>query len=186
MRAIGRETQWSFSGIASLWDEIFWKDKDITRKAMKESVQGVLAARALYKKLPKSQDLEIHSASNLTTYIDSGIQLSSSGDFLLSYSDRYEVWIYFKSTPKKIRRSSLPAIEHYIARQKIRAVYQKPFFLVCYHTNSKKRNPTFFRVRSDFSESQCRNIVLNLATAAKNKVNYPVQNDQCQNCEVSC
>lgn len=185
MKAIGRETSWTFSGIASAWDQLFWEGKSVTQENMQESVQGILAARQLYKRLPKGE-IDTHSTKNLHTSLDSDIHIASSGDFLLDYKDRYEVWLYMRSTPKRIRRSPLPAIEHYLVHKKIRDAYQKPFYLVTYYSNTKYRRASYFRVRSDRSTEECRKIVYNLAARAKKKTNYPSFGDHCKDCSIKC
>lgn len=185
MRTMGREVGWSFSGVASAWDQLFWQNKEITQENMQESVQGILAARQLYKRLPKGE-IKAHSTKNLTSCLDSQLEISSTGDFLLIYPDRYEVWVYMRSTPKKIRRSPLPAIEHYLVHQKIRNSHQKPFYLVIYYSNTKRRRASHFRVRSDRSSEECRKIVYNLSDRAKRKIYYPSFGEHCKDCSVKC
>lgn len=186
MKALGRETGWTFSGIASVWDDLFWKGKDINRDNIKQSVQGILAARQLYKRLPKGSKLEAHSSGNLICSLDSGLLLSSSSDFLLSYSDRYEAWVYFRSAPIKIRRSPLPAIEHYLVHQKIRDAHKKPFYVVIYYSSVEKRRTIHFRVRDTRTNEECRKIVHNLADIAKKEIYFPSQGDHCKDCSIKC
>lgn len=186
MKAIGRESRWTFNRIATVWDQLFWEGKDITRDNMKESVQGILAARQLYNKLPKEKNLEAYSTLNLTSNLDSGIQISSAGDFLLSYPDRYETWIHIKSSPKRIRRSPLPVLEDYLAQQKIRDFYKKPFFLVAYYSSIKRRRAIHFRVRNNYSLEETRKIVFNLADKAKKEIYYPSIGEHCEQCKVKC
>lgn len=185
MKAIGRDAGWTFSGIASAWDQLYWEGKEITRENMRESVQGVLAARQIYKRLPKGE-IDAHSAKNLFTSLDAGVELHSSGDFLLEYPDRYETWIYLQSTPKKIRRSPLPAIEHYLIYQRVREAAQKPFYLVIYYSSVKRRRATYFRMRDERSFDECRGIVHSLADRARKKLYYPSLGEHCRECKVKC
>jgi len=185
MKAIGRESSWNFPGIASIWDQIFWQNKDINQQSIRESVQGILAARQLYKRLPKG-NLESYSSKNLFSSLSNGILLSSSSDFLLSYPDRYEAWIYYHGTPKRIRRSPLVALEHYLIYQKIRDAHQKPFYLVIYYSSTKRRRVIHFRVRNDQSVDECRKVVYNLADRAKRKIYYPSIGEHCKKCNIKC
>jgi len=185
MKAIGRDTGWSFDGIASAWDQLYWQGKEITQENMQESVHGILAARQIYKRLPKG-DIEIHSTQNLGSFLDAGVELCSSGDFLLSYPNRSETWIYLHSTPKRIRRSPLPAIEHYLVHQKIREAHKKPFYLVIYHSSVKRKGIGYFRVRDDRSLNECRQIVSNLITRAKKNLDFPSLGEHCKDCSIRC
>ncbi len=186
MKTIGRNTGWTFGGIASAWDELFWQGKTVTKQAMRESVQGILSARALYKRINKGQKIEAHSTKNLITSLETGIVISSSGDFLLSYPDRYETWIYLQSTPKKIRRSPLPALEHYLLHQKIREAYQKPLYLVIYYASTKRKRTIHFRVRDDRTQEECRKIVYNLTDKIKRNISYPSIGEHCKECNIKC
>lgn len=186
MRAIGRDAGWKFSGIASVWDQIYWQGKEVTQENMRESVQGILAARKLYKSLPNSSDLLTHSTSNLVSYLDSSLLLSSSGDFLLSYSNRFEVWVYLKSAPKEIRRSPLPILEHYLVHQKVRDAHKKPFYLVCYYSSTKRRQTIHFRVRDDRDYNECRKVVYNLADKIKKNIIYQSAGNHCKDCNIKC
>jgi hypothetical protein len=185
MKAIGRETGWSFSGIASIWDQLFWEKRDITQDSMKESVYGILAARQLYKKLPK-EGLETYSVSNLSISLDSSLVVQSSGDFMLSYPDRYETWIYLRSTPKDIRRSPLAAIEHYLIQQRIKPSEQKPFYLVIYYSSIKNKRIVHFRVRDNRNYKECRDIIYCLADQAKRNLSYPSIGEYCKTCSLKC
>jgi hypothetical protein len=183
MKAIGRGTGWDFDSIASAWDQIFWAGKDITTENTRHSVQGILAARQLYKKIPKGE-LEVHSTLNLKSTLDAGVILSSCCDFLLSYSDRYEGWIYLHSTPKNIRRSPLPTLEHYLLQSSIRESHQKPFYLVTYYSSIKKRKALYFKIRDNLPIEETRRIVYSLA--AKRKLNYPSIGTHCKECNIKC
>ena len=183
MKAIGRDTGWNFSGIASAWDKIFWIGKDVTSENMSQSVQGILAARQLYKRIPKGE-LEVHSALNFKAYLDAGVILTSCCDFILSYPDRYEGWLYLHSTPKNIRRSPLPTLENYLARANIREPHQKPFYLVVYYSSVKRRKAIYFKIRNNNSIEETRRIVYNLA--AKRKLTYPSLGTHCKECNINC
>ena len=172
-------------GIASAWDQIFWKDKEITRQTINDSVRGVLAARKLYNKLP-SGDFKIFSAGSLDSMIDSSILLTSVGDFVLAYEDRIETWVYRKATPKEVRRSILPSAEHYLLQKKVRMAKEKPFFLVSYFISTSSMKPIHFRIRNNLQYLENEKIVLSLSQIALKSNFYPSAGSQCEKCKVNC
>lgn len=183
LKALGRERDWTLKGLAPIWDDIFWRGKDFNKSTADDSVRGILAARKLYKSMPK-EGFNTYPVSKLKTMVDSSIELSSSGDFLLSYPDRYETWLYFRSDPKDIRRSILPIVEHYLIYKRLKE--KKPFYLVCYFISTERLSPIHFRVLDDRTEEECDNIAAYLCTQAKRKISYPVKGLYCKDCPLDC
>lgn len=183
LRAIGRETGWTRKGIARVWDELFWSGKEINRLNMDASVKGLLAARALYKNLPK-EGFSVHSTSSISQMLDTSIELSSAGDFILSYPDRNEIWIYQRASHKQGRRSVLPQLEHFLLQKKIKD--DKPFYLVFYFTSTNRRTPIHFRIRDDYSIEANEKLAFSLCRQAKKQISYPVYGTQCDHCGVNC
>ena len=183
LKAIGRETGWTPKGIANAWDEIFWSGKEMNRVNMDASVRGVLSARALYRNLPKD-GFSVHSTKNLSTMIDSSVELSSSGDFLLEYPDRYETWIYKRWNHKQARRSILPLAEHFLFQRG--AKEDKPFFLTFYYVNTNRMTPINFRIASTHSENYNSKIITHLCDQVRKGISYPVGGEHCSGCEINC
>lgn len=186
LKALGREKDWSLKGLAPLWDEIFWKDREYTQEAADESVQGLLAARKLYQSLPDINEgkFNIHPVSNLKTMVDSSVELSSLGDFLLEYQNRYETWIYLHSEPRLARRTVLPQLEHYLVGAKIRE--QRPFYLVFYFLSTERLTPIHFRIQDTTSQEECGLLAAFLTTQCKKRISYPVRGVNCKDCPLGC
>jgi hypothetical protein len=176
-------TGWTPKGIANVWDEIFWSGREMNRVNMDASVRGVLSARALYRKLPK-EGFSIHSVKNLSIMIDSSVELSSSGDFLLEYPDRYETWIYKRWSHKQARRSILPTAEHFLFQRAVKE--DKPFFLAFYYVSTERMTPINFRIADTNSEPENSKIITHLCDQARKGISYPVAGDHCSGCEVNC
>lgn len=185
LKALGRERDWSLRGLAPLWDEIFWKDREYTQEAANESVAGLLAARKLYKSLPQDHDqFNIHPVSNLKTMVDGSVEISSSGDFLLEYPDRYETWFYMRSDPRQARKTILPQLEHYLIYSKVKE--QKPFYLVFYFLTTERVTPIHFRTLDTTSEERCGLLAAFLTTQCKKRISYPARGQNCRDCPIDC
>jgi hypothetical protein len=186
MKSVGRDTGWNFKGIASLWDKIFWRDKDVNKDSIKQSVKGILSARHLYKKISVKNDIEIYSTNNLTTYLDCASKIKSSGDFLLSYPNRYETWIYSDMKKIDVKKSPLVMLEHYLIQQSIRDFHQKEFYLVIYHTSINRKTGLFFKTKGELNINQNRIIFSNLVSRANKKINFPSIGNHCDKCNLEC
>jgi hypothetical protein len=186
MKSIGREYGWNFKGIAALWDRIFWSDRDVNRKTIRESAKSLMAIKSLYNRVSPGNNVEPYSVRNLDTFIDSTMMISSAGDFLLSYPDRYETWIYMDTKKNDIIRSPLLSIEHYLIQQSIRDFHQKEFHLVIYYMTGKRKKGSFFRIKSNFRIDYNRKVVLNLATRGTEKIVFPSGGGHCKDCSLDC
>jgi len=184
-KALGREKGWTPLGIANIWDDLFWQGKDITQASMDESIRGVLAARKLYRQLPR-EGFKVHSALQLSTMVQSATDLGSVGDFLLSYPDRIETWVYGRRTVKEVRKSCLPAVEHYLIQKKIRGAQDRPFYLVCYYVSTNRMRPIHFRIRDDGNLATNEKQVVHLCNLARKKIDFPSAGDHCLKCKVNC
>jgi len=182
-QGLGKETSWGIDRIASMWDELFWKGREVTPKNIDKSARGVLATKQLYSRLPQA-NFKSYSPRQLDYYSDSSLVLTSSADFILTYENKIESWVYLNSSPREIRRSILPIAEHYIVQKGFSR--DLAFYLVIYHTTTNKMNPTYFKIRSKNSHSENRKTVMSLAEVIRNKTDYPIQNGACEKCHINC
>lgn len=183
LKAVGRKTGWTPRGLAKAWDEIYWVGKDINRVNMDASIKGVLSAKALYNRLPK-EGFSVHSIKNLSTVIDSSVELSSSGDFLLEYPDRYETWIYKRWSHKEARRSILPTAEHLLVQRNVSD--EKPFFLTFYYVSTERTTPVNFRIQSERPEEENARVITSLCDQARKGIYFPKGGSHCDGCEINC
>lgn len=183
LRAVGRTTGWTGAGIARAWDEIFWAGREITKENLDASVRGILATRGLFRSLP-DKGFIAHSPLEIETQMDSSIYLSSMSDFILSYEDRYESWIYLKASPKEIRRSPIPAVEHYLIQK--REDRDKPFYLVIFYSSTRSMRPIHFRIRCSLPISATERITMSLCSMARRNISYPRLGEHCKDCEIKC
>lgn len=184
-KALNRKNYWSFKEVARLWDEIFWEGRDITQENIDLSAKGILAARKLYSKI-ELQEWEPSSALELDYQTDSSVQISSVGDFVLTYKDRIETWVYGSWSHKEMRRSILPAAEHFLIQKRVRAAHTKPFYIVVYRATMRGRNPNHLLLNVTGSEYGNEKMVLHLTNVATKKISIPVMCDLCNKCEVDC
>ena len=184
LRALGRSTGWTPKGIATIWDEIFWKGKKVTRETIDQSVSGVIATKKLYNSLPKG-DFKVESTELLTTSIDSTAELRSSGDFILNFSDRIEIWIYGKYKINDIRKGCWPALEYFLFQKKMRGPLKKPFFFIMYYAPTKGTKPFVLRIRVLPNFPAAEKIAVHLVNGIKKKVFYPISGD-CKECSLQC
>jgi hypothetical protein len=185
LKGAGKQEGWDFSSIANYWDSIFWAGREVNRENMDLSIKGILAARKLYRHLPK-ENVEIFSTAELTSSIDSSIEIFSSGDFVIVHPDRIETWIYTSIQPKDIRRSILPAAEHLLIQKKVRAAQNRPFFLVVYKATMRGLSPGYAMIASTGAEAGNEMAIMQLCNIARRKISIPTICEHCNNCKVDC
>lgn len=191
-KALGRESKWTIKGVASVWDNMFWKDKPISQENVDTSVKGSISLKKLFNRLPDVYDA--HSSKHLTAAIDSSIYIQSSSDFMTVSERGVELWIYSKGKLSDFRRSIICAAELYILKNTVRKSYledygyslditnSKNIFLVFYYAGSQSLNPTWFRVKCQSNNPA----VISLSTQLSNGVNYCVPSEHCKECRVNC
>jgi hypothetical protein len=194
LKALGRENKWTTRGLASLWDSIFWKNRDVTQENINRTTRGVISLRKLYKLLP--EEFDSYSSENLKVMIDGNIELSSSSDFMIVTDKTIDLWIFKRDTPTNIRRSILPAAERYVLEASLRGSFkdgtstlskgfkgsERQINAVVYYPTTGGLNPSYFKVRCDDNSTAVRMICEQL----RRKIEYPIRGYQCNECPLDC
>lgn len=186
---INKGTKWDFKKISKIWDEVYWKDKEINQKSINASVGGILATKNLFDtamNLLGQEEYQIYSVKEISTFVTAGTEITSMGDFIISYSDKIETWIYGKFPQKEIRRSVIPSAEHYLVQSKVIGELRKPFLLVFYKATERGLNPTRRVIRSDFPRTGNEKLVMNLVNIAEKKISTALYCDLCRGCSLDC
>ncbi len=191
-KALGRENKWTIKGIASVWDNIFWKNKSATQNNVDASVKGSISLKKLFNKLPEAYD--VYSSNNLLTAIESDLYIQSSSDFIIVSERGVEIWIYSQLKLNEVRRSLIGAGELFVIRRCLRKEYlgeesialdytaNKNTYLVFYNSGKNSMNPSWFRIKC----SQNNSAIISLANQIKKKVEFSNPGEQCKGCKVNC
>lgn len=191
-KALGRDNKWNIQGLATVWDNMFWNNKESSQENVDSSVKGSISLRKLFNRLPEVYDAV--SSKNLVTACEAGLYLYSSSDFI-TISDRgVEIWIFYNSSPKEMRRSLLVPTELYILRSALRKdflgedyitfdpISRMETFVVFYHVGPGSMAPKWFKVKCSRNDKA----VLSIARQIKNKVVFQNPGEQCERCKVNC
>jgi len=186
LRSLVKETDFRIASVNNIWDTIFWPGKEVNAANMNESTRSVQVAFNLYKKIKEGELKQVFPTKMVEHQLDAGLLIKSSCDFFVEYKDRFEGWIFLKSTPKEIRRSPILQLEYYLVQQGVRAFNQKEFHLITYYLNDKNKTPIIFRTRKSYPIEENRKVMTLLSDQFKRKISYPQEGSWCDDCKVKC
>lgn len=184
-RSLGRKSSWNFRGIANIWDDAFWTGKDFTRENADASVRGLLTAKRIYDKYLDA-DFQAYPVKLLSASFSSSTILTSSGDFLLSFEDRFEIWIHGRMKLQELMCSPLLAGEHLLLQRQVRPMWQKPLRIMMYRESDQGTRPSITTTYASGSQADNEKIALHLCHLAERRVEMTVRGPWCNDCEVPC
>ena len=176
--------EWSLDEICEVWNQIYWEDREFSADGVKATVKALLQAKRGYARAT-NLSLRIEPAGGITSEVNS-INVKSSGDLIVVYPKKVEIWIHTKNKVELIERSVLPVVERFLFLNKTIGMEDHKFFIVLYWMSENSKSPRFSKFEVNCSFSLSDRITRQITRCIKDKSYYPINCKFCETCEAIC